>query len=105
DVWICSGQSNMELPMERVKEKSPNEIAQADNAAIRQFSVNTKYDFNGPLDDLSSGRWEGVNPQTVSQFSATAYFFAKALFERYHVPIGLIKVSVGGAPAEAWLSE
>lgn len=105
DVWICSGQSNMELPMERVKEKYPNEIAHADNPAIRQFSISTKYDFNGPLDDLSSGRWEGADPQNLPQFSATAYFFAKTLFEKYHVPIGLIKASSGGAPAEAWLSE
>ena len=105
DVWVCSGQSNMELPMERVKIKYPDVIAHADNPLIRQFSVDTRYHFTGPLDDLSSGRWEAADPKTVLRFSAVGYFFARALFDKYHVPVGLIKNSVGGSPAEAWLSE
>lgn len=105
DVWVCSGQSNMELPMERVKEKYAAIIAGAANPAIRQFSVATSYHFNGPLDNLSSGRWESADTASVLRFSAVGYFFARTLFEKYHVPIGLIKVSVGGSPAEAWLSE
>ncbi|HEY4060596.1 MAG TPA: sialate O-acetylesterase [Puia sp.] len=104
EVWVCSGQSNMELPMERVKEKYPEVIAKADNPMIRQFHVPLRYDFNKAHDDLASGRWEGATPATVLSFSAAAYFFAKELFDRYHVPIGLINNAVGGAPAEAWLS-
>jgi sialate O-acetylesterase len=105
DVWICSGQSNMVLPMDRVKERYEDVIARSDNAAIRQFTVPLRYDFNAPQDDLKSGSWKSANPESILQFSATGYFFAKSLFEKYHVPIGLINASVGGSPAEAWLSE
>jgi sialate O-acetylesterase len=105
EVWVCSGQSNMDLSMERVKDKYPDVIAHADNPVIRQFTVAKRYAFSGQEDDLSSGHWEGAGKQTILSFSATAYFFARALYEKYHVPIGLIKVTVGGAPAEAWMSE
>ncbi|HYK47083.1 MAG TPA: sialate O-acetylesterase, partial [Parafilimonas sp.] len=105
DVWICSGQSNMELPMERLKDKYPDVIAAASNPNIRQFNVSTHYDFKSPQDDLPSGTWETATPSSVLHFTAVGYFFAKRLFEKYHVPIGLIKTAVGGSPAEAWLSE
>lgn len=105
DVWVCSGQSNMDLPMERVKEKYPDIIAQSTNPAIRQFNVAVTYNFTAPQKDLTSGNWQLANPQTVLQFTAAGYFFAKTLYEKYHVPIGLIKAPVGGSPAEAWLSE
>jgi sialate O-acetylesterase len=104
DVWVCSGQSNMVLPMERVKERYPEDIAKAENPMIRQFFISTRYDFKQAQEDLPPGRWEPANPKTVLQFSATGYFFARTLFERYHVPIGLINASVGGSPVEAWLS-
>ena len=105
DVWVCSGQSNMELPMERVKEKYPTVIAQAANPAIRQFNITTTYDFQKARKDYESGSWQPADPQTVLQFTAVGYFFAKTLYEKYQVPIGLIKASVGGSPAEAWLNE
>ena len=105
DVWICAGQSNMVLPMERVKEKYPEVIAQAHDSAIRQFFVVASPDFNSPHDDLPGGKWEPSTPSSVLQFSATAYFFAKALYDKYHVPIGLINASVGGTPIESWISE
>ncbi len=104
DVWLCSGQSNMELPMERVKEKYPEVIAHSANDLIRQFLVPLRYDFNEPHDNVASGRWVAANPTTVLSFSAVAYFFAREVYERYHVPVGLINNAVGGAPAEAWLS-
>jgi sialate O-acetylesterase len=64
-----------------------------------------EYNFKEPRQDVQSGRWESANPKTVLDFTATGYFFAKALFEKYRVPIGLINASIGGSPAEAWLSE
>src|SRR5438105_6131151 len=103
DVWVCSGQSNMELPMERVKEKYPDVIAQANNPNIRQFNVSTRYNFQSPQNNLETGNWQPATTESVLQFTAVGYFFAKALYEKYHVPIGLIKASVGGSPAEAWL--
>jgi sialate O-acetylesterase len=105
DVWVCSGQSNMELTMRGVRPKYGMEIANSANEYIRQFYVPQKYNFNGPLDDLESGSWISANPQSVLNFSAVAYFFGKELFEKYRVPIGLINTSLGGSPAESWMSE
>jgi sialate O-acetylesterase len=105
DVWVCSGQSNMELPMDRVKDKYPDVIARCDNPNIRQFIVPKRYDFQTPQENLQSGNWESANPQSVLHFTAVGYFFAKALYEKYNVPIGLINASLGGSPAQAWMSE
>jgi sialate O-acetylesterase len=105
DVWICSGQSNMELPVKRVSPLYETEIVKSENLYIRHFAVPQKYDFNVPEDDLESGIWQTANPKNVLTFSAVAYFFGKELYEKYHVPIGLINASLGGSPAEAWLSE
>ncbi len=105
DVWVCSGQSNMGLPMSRVKERYAAEIARAENPAIRQLLVPEQYDFNEPREDLPSGAWIAATPESVSSFSAVGYFFAQTLYEKYRVPIGLINASAGGAPAEAFCSE
>jgi sialate O-acetylesterase len=79
DVWLCSGQSNMELTMKRVSSLYENVIAQSENPSIRYFDVPDRYHFNNPLSDLESGKWESANPSTVLDFSAVAYFFARAL--------------------------
>jgi sialate O-acetylesterase len=105
DVWICSGQSNMVISMERVKEKYPEEIAGSENPFIRHFFLPTRDNFNKAEEDVPSGKWESANPKTVLQFTAAGYFFAKKLYEKYHVPIGLINSSVGGPPVESWISE
>lgn len=105
DVWICSGQSNMVIPMERVKIIYEDEIANCENTAVRQFVVPDRYDFNTPQEDLEGGSWESASTDTILQFTAVGYFFAKSLFEKYHIPIGLIRNSVGGTPVEAWISE
>ena len=105
DVWVCSGQSNMELTMDRAKDKYGSIIAQSENANIRQFLVPDKYDFKQPQADVESGEWIQANPKNLLAFSAVAYFFAKDLYEKYHVPIGLINSALGGSPAEAWMSE
>lgn len=105
DVWICAGQSNMVIPMERVKEKYPEDIASANYPEIRLFFVATLTDLQRQRDDFPSGSWKIANPKDVLQFSAVAYFFARNLYEKYHVPIGLINSSVGGTPIEAWIGE
>lgn len=104
DVWFCAGQSNMELPMRRVRDKYPQEVATANNPRIRQFDVPMRYDFRGPKSDVTGGSWVSLTPETVLGFSAVGYFFAKEINAKYQVPVGLIKVAVGGSPAEAWLS-
>ncbi len=105
DVWLCSGQSNMELPMKRVRPIYENEIASSENVLIRQFHVPQTYNFNAPQKDLPGGNWISANPITVLDFSAVAYFFEKALYEKYKVPIGVVNSSLGGSPAESWMSE
>ncbi|ALW87428.1 9-O-acetylesterase [Hymenobacter sedentarius] len=104
DVWLCSGQSNMETPMSRLRDKYPEVIAQATNPRIRQFDVPLTYAFDKPRADFTGGKWMEANPQTVLQFSGVAYFFAKEINAKYQVPVGIIKDAVGGSPAEAWLS-
>jgi sialate O-acetylesterase len=104
DVWVCSGQSNMELTIDRVKDKYPSVIAASENPMIRQFLVPDKYDFKIPHDDLDEGDWKKASPQTIRGFSAVAYFFAREIYEKYHVPIGLINAALGGSPVEAWMS-
>jgi sialate O-acetylesterase len=105
DVWVCSGQSNMELTMERVKEKYSSIIAASANTNIRQFLVADKYDFKNTHRDLDAGDWIAANPTTVLNFSAVAFFFALELYHKYNIPVGLINAALGGSPAEAWLSE
>jgi sialate O-acetylesterase len=105
DVWVCAGQSNMVLPMERVKEKYPEEITGANYPEIRHFFIPTLTNLQSPREDLPSGNWKAATPENVLRFSATAWFFAKTIYEKYHIPIGLINASVGGTPIEAWISE
>lgn len=105
DVWICSGQSNMVHQMELHSITYANDIAQADYSAIRHFWIPTMTDLQQPHDDLPTGYWKSANPVDVRQFSAVAYFFARKIYDKYHIPIGLINASVGGTPIEAWTSE
>lgn len=105
EVWVCSGQSNMELPMRRVSPIYEDEIANSKNDFIRQFAVPQKYNFNLPQKDFESGSWKSSDPVNVLDFSAAAYFFAKELYAKYKIPIGIINASLGGSPAEAWMSE
>jgi sialate O-acetylesterase len=105
DVWVCSGQSNMELSMERASPLYQKEIKQSENPNIRQFVVPKRYNFNKAEQDLVGGNWVTANPKTIMGFSAVAYFFAKNLYDKYKVPIGLINSALGGSPAEAWMSE
>ena len=104
DVWFCSGQSNMTILMERVKEKYPDEIANADFKDIRNFFVPTKADVTREYEDLPPGKWLPADHDNILSFGAVPYFFAKQLYLKYHVPIGIINSSVGGTPIEAWIS-
>ncbi len=104
DVWVCSGQSNMELPMKRVSWNYPGEIEHSANKYIRQFLVPDKYDFNQPENNFSNGAWKSASPENTPDFSAAAYFFAKEIYNKYKVPVGLINSALGGSPVESWIS-
>ena len=105
DVWICAGQSNMVHYLELHKERYAGEIAAANYPEIRQFLISTSTRLQGPAENLNSGSWKSANPEDVRRFSVVAYFFALGIYEKYHIPIGLINASVGGTPIEAWTSE
>lgn len=105
DVWLCSGQSNMELPIERVMELYEDEILNYNNSNIRQFCASKNYVFNGPKDDLDEGSWKVLNQDNSLEFTAVGYFFAKEIYEKYKVPIGIIATAVGGTPIESWINE
>jgi sialate O-acetylesterase len=105
DVWLCSGQSNMVINMERVKERFPDDIASANYPDIRNFFIPTLAVLDGPNEDLPKSDWKIANQENILGIGAVAYFFARDLYEQYHVPIGIINSAVGGTPIEAWISE
>lgn len=105
DVWICSGQSNMVHQMNIHDVTYAKDIAEANYPQIRHFWIPTLTSLEGPKVDLPTGFWKSAVGDDVRPFSAVAYFFARALYEKYHIPIGLINSSVGGTPIEAWTSE
>jgi sialate O-acetylesterase len=102
EVWIASGQSNMEWQLSQSK-NAEEEIAAAAYPNIRLFQVpRTVAQF--PQDDISSGEWKACTPENVAGFSAVAYFFGRELHRKLNVPIGLIHSSWGGTVAETWIS-
>jgi sialate O-acetylesterase len=105
EVWFCSGQSNMEMPVKGFNNQPINGsndfILNAKNDRIRLFTATRKYSLE-PMDDVE-GTWSSATPATVAEFSATAYFFGKQLQEIIDVPIGLMHSSWGGSNAEAWM--
>jgi sialate O-acetylesterase len=107
DVWICSGQSNMEMGIGGVND-APTEIAQANFPRIRLYTV-PKHVAATPQNTVASGEWLVCSPATVATggwggFSAVGYFFGRDLCRDLNVPIGLIHTSWGGTVAEAWTS-
>ena len=105
DVWLCSGQSNMETLISRVLDLYRDEVSQINNPYIRYLKTPLKYNFTGVSEDINGGSWKSATPENILDFSAVAYFFAKDLYDKYKVPIGLLNSSVGGSPIKAWLSK
>ena len=105
DVWVCAGQSNMEHQMKLHSVYYSKEIANANYPEIRQFKIPNITNLISPQQDMPGGSWKWANPINVNDFSAVAYFFAKDLYEKYHVPIGIINASWGGIPIESMMSE
>src|SRR5678816_4684728 len=101
EVWVCSGQSNMEWPLINAR-NGAEEVAKANYPEIRLFTVQ-KATSSTPLDDVK-GNWVVTTPDSVGQFSAVGYFFGRELNQKLKVPVGLIHTSWGGTPAEAWTS-
>ncbi len=102
DVWICSGQSNMEWPLAAARD-AKQEIANANDPAIRHFKVPQSSHFY-PSDTLVGGNWQVCSPQTAGNFTAVGYFFARHLRQHHDVTIGLLNSSWGGSRIEPWIS-
>jgi sialate O-acetylesterase len=99
EVWVCSGQSNMEWSV-RASKDADAEIAAATEAAIRLFTV-LKMPKLEPTEECT-GKWEICSPESIPNFSAVAYFFGRDLQQKLQVPVGLIHSSWGGTPAQFW---
>lgn len=102
DVWVGSGQSNMEWIIQNTKD-AEKEIANANYPTIRHFAVEKATSFT-PENDLAGGTWKECTPQNAGDFSAVAYFFGRKLNEDLNVPIGLINSSWGGTNIQTWMS-
>lgn len=102
DVWICSGQSNMEWLLNDSRD-ADSEIAAANFPVIRHFKVPHAV-ASEPKDDVPGGTWEICAPATAGNFTAVGYFFARELYQTLQVPVGLLNVSWGGTHSETWTS-
>jgi sialate O-acetylesterase len=102
EVWICSGQSNMEWPLSGSFE-SEKDIAASADPNIRLFTA-PRLKADAPVDDVKAN-WQKCDPNTVGKFSAVAYYFGRDLQKARGVPVGLIHTSWGGSPAEVWIRE
>ncbi len=100
EVWVCSGQSNMEFALKNSFE-SAADIAAATNTQIRLFHV-PKTKANEPTNDVNA-KWQVCSPQNVQYFSAVGYYFGRDLQQARNVPVGLIESDWGGSPAEVWM--
>lgn len=105
DVFLLSGQSNMELPVSRTLDVTGEVISQCDYPYIREFDVPQEYDFRAPRSKLSGGVWKNAQGEALMSFSGAGFFMAKSLYEKLDVPIGLVQTAVGGTPVRAWCSE
>ncbi len=102
EVWICSGQSNMDFQLVR-SINGKEEVANSNHANIRLFKVPKKISQH-PQNDMESGEWKVCSPETSARFTAVGYFFGRALQADLNVPIGLIHTAWGGTVAESWTS-
>ncbi len=105
EVWLCSGQSNMEHYMAQHIVTYAQEVASVNNQQLRQFKIPNHPVMSGPENDVLPSSWKWANPENILNFTAVGYFFAKEINAKYHVPVGIINSSVGGTPIEAWTSE
>lgn len=104
DVYILSGQSNMELQLDRVMDVSAEEIKNTCEPIIRQYLIPATYNFSEPEKYMYQNTWKKAMGEDLLGFSAAGYFFAKAIKDEYQVPIGLIMTAVGGSCIEAWMN-
>ncbi|MCF0057042.1 sialate O-acetylesterase [Dyadobacter sp. CY356] len=103
EVWLCSGQSNMEFKVQQA-DHYDEEKKNADFPKIRHFAVDREVTML-PQKDLKSGSWEIASSETVGNFTAVGFFFARELYQKLNIPIGILHSSWGGSQVEGWISK
>jgi len=104
DIWLCSGQSNMEMAMDRLRDDFNEEWELKEYPIIKHFKAPQEWDFSSVREDISGGGWQKPSKETLAGFTATPWFFARNMYEKYRIPIGLINNAWGGTPIESWMS-
>ena len=103
DVFLCSGQSNMELPIRRCMDSVATLVQSYANPRIRYLKIPHQYNYLHPNDDMTIRPWQDISPENCGEVSALCYFMARELYEQSGVPIGLINSAVGGTQVQAWM--
>lgn len=104
DVFVCAGQSNMELPMRRVAVRYPEEFENGGCEGVHIYKVMENPEFQQTLQKHRKAAWHTCGKEYLEEASAMSYFLGKYLYEKRRVPIGILNLSLGGTPAEAWIS-
>ncbi len=104
-VWFSSGQSNMDLTFDRLRDNYPDVIAASENDKIRCFDITSETEYLGPQYDTRTGSWKKACPENMYGFSGTSYFFAKRLHEMTGLPVGMVHASLGGSHIYSWMSK
>lgn len=102
EVWICSGQSNMEFPVQR-SANAAQEIAAANFPLLREIHIERTV-AEKPADTVKTSGWRAATPTTVGTFTAVGYYFARDLVQKLNLPVGIVHSSWGGTPVESWMS-
>lgn len=103
DVFLCSGQSNMELPIRRCMDRVADLVKDYSNDQIRYLKFPHQYNYIRPNDNVRTLKWQNITPQNSAEVSGICYFMARELQEEKRVPIGIINSAVGGTRIEAWM--
>lgn len=103
-VWYVSGQSNIDVDMERCGDSYPEILRDCTDDGIRSFRVTENPDYHGPIEEPLTGEWRKAELNSILKFSATGYFYARALREMTGVPVGILQASLGGSRITSWMS-
>lgn len=105
EVWLLSGQSNAQLPMERMKFSYPDEFELPENNNIRMITIPISWSFDGEKDSVENPVWVHASKENLGGMSGTGYFFAKKLSQELKVPVGIVNASQGGSPIASWIDK
>ena len=104
-VWFASGQSNMDITFDRLRDNYPDVIAASENSMLRFFDITSDTEYSGPLRDPRTGVWKSAKPENMYTFSGSCYFFAKRMTEVLGIPVGIVHASLGGSHISCWVSK